>query len=120
MLSTSLVITLRSLEANKLLKTLYSITNPHRILDLQHDLVRAKVHYTVVDSLEDQLLKVYSRLYKSMSHSNGRTVTLVLERAEREAIATLFGYLLTYGKWGNQHFALSNRQAKELLSVIKC
>lgn len=120
MLSTSLVITLRSLEATKLLKTLYSITNPHRILDLQHDLVRAKVHYTVVDSLEDQLLKVYTRLYKSMSHSNGRTVTLVLERAEREAIATLFGYLLTYGKWGNQHFALSNRQAKELLSVIKC
>lgn len=120
MLSTSLVITLRSLEANKLLKTLYNITNPHRIVDLQHDLVRAKVHYTIVDSLEDQLLKVYSRLYKSMAHSNGRTVTLVLERAEREAIATLFDYLLTYGKWGSQHFALSNRQAKELLSVIKC
>jgi hypothetical protein len=120
MLSTSLVINMRSLEANKLLKTLYSITNPHRIVDLQHDLVRAKANHVIIDSLEDQLLKVYSRLYRSMSHSNGRTVTLVLERAEREAIATLFEYLLTYGKWGNQHFALSNRQAKELLQVIKC
>ena len=119
MLSTSLVITMRSLEASKLLKTLYSATNPHRIVDLQHDLVRAKANHVVVDSLDDQLLKVYSRLYRSIAHSNGRTVTLVLERAEREAIATLFDYLLTYGKWGNQHFALSNRQAKELLSVIK-
>lgn len=119
MLSTSLVLTLRSQEANKLMYTLYSMTNAHRIKDFQYILTRAKISEIIVDTLDEQLLKVYSRLWNSMRHSNGRTVTLVLEKSERIALYVLMSTLLYTKQWDAQHFQLTSAQAREYTAALE-
>lgn len=118
MLSISLTVELRSTEANKLLRTLYSMTNQHRIKDFMYWLARADVDEIIIDSLEEQLLKIYERLYDSMRHSNGRVVHLKLESAERIALSTLIDNLM-YKGWKSEHFPLTSTEAKELANAIR-
>lgn len=119
MLSISLTIELRSAEANKLMYTLYSMTNTHRIKDFMYLLTRAKIDEVIIDSLEEQLLKIYTRLWNSIKHSNGRTVTLTLEKAERIALYVLMSTLLYTRQWDDQHFPLSSAQAREYTKALE-